>query len=230
MENVKKLPAILYLDKNGFYFFEDGLPSVVSLAFLATSVRDMDVINGASIMTQVKSFIEQYKIPPGIINIIVSPNITFEKDFVDLTPEALEEKTKNFVDTIPFESVMSKKYPIDKGAKVIGWNEELYLELKMSFEKNSFIVDQVIPYQLLGTDQALIQNFNQENAVQLLRRIDHLKQFTMLTIQKEKPQVTQNSNDKKSTKPKQSKTRLYVMGGIFLILFIILGYMLLNQS
>ena len=77
MESNKKQPAILYLDKNGFYFYEVGLPSVVSLAFLATSVRDMDVINGASIMTQVKSFIEQYQIPQGIINIIVSPNITY---------------------------------------------------------------------------------------------------------------------------------------------------------
>ncbi len=230
MENTKKQPAILYLDKNGFYFYEEGLPGVISLAFLATSVRDMDVINGASIMTQVKSFIDQYKIPLGVINIIVSPNITFEKDFVDLTSDALEEKTKNFVDTIPFESVMSKKYPIEKGVKVIGWNEELYLELKMSFEKNSFVIDQVIPYQLLGSDQALIQNFTQENAAQLLRRVDHLKQFTMLTVPKEKPQVTQNADDKKSSKPKQSKTRLYVMGGIFVILFIILGYMLLNQK
>mgnify|MGYP001249560862 FL=1 len=98
MENTKKQPAILYLDKNGFYFYEEGLASVISLAFLATSVKDMDVINGASIMTQIKSFIDQYKIPLGIINIIVSPNITFEKDFVDLTSDALEEKTKNFVD------------------------------------------------------------------------------------------------------------------------------------
>jgi len=229
MENTKKQPAILYLDKNGFYFYEEGLASVISLAFLATSVKDMDVINGASIMTQIKSFIDQYKIPLGIINIIVSPNITFEKDFVDLTSDALEEKTKNFVDTIPFESVMNKRYPIEKGVKVIGWNEELYLELKMSFEKNSFFVDQVIPYQLLGSDQTLIQNFTHENAAQLLKRVDHLKQFTMLTLQKEKPQMTQNTDDKKSSKPKQNKTRLFVMGGIFVILFIILGYMLLNQ-
>ncbi len=229
MESNKKQPAILYLDKNGFYFYEVGLPSVVSLAFLATSVRDMDVINGASIMTQVKSFIEQYQIPQGIINIIVSPNITFEKDFVDVSPDAIEEKIKNFVDTIPFESVMSKQYPIEKGFKVIGWNEELYLELKVSFEKNSFIVDQVIPYQMLGSDQALIQNLTQDNALQLIKHADRLKQFTMLNIQKEKIQISQNPDEKKQIKPKQSKTRLYLMIAVFVILFGILGFMLLNQ-
>lgn len=229
MEFNKKQPALLYLDKNGFYYYQTGLPSVISLAFLATSVKDMDVINGASIINQVKSFIDQYHIPLAIITIIVSPNITFEKDFVDLTSDALEEKTKNFIETIPFESVMTKQYPIENGVKVIGWNEELYLELKVSFEKYAFIVEHVIPYQLLGSDQALIQNLTQDNALQLLKRVDHLKQFTMLTIQKEKIPTVQEQEDKKDKKPKAKKTRLYAMAVVFIILFGFLGYMLLKQ-
>lgn len=229
MENIKRQPALLYLDKNGFYFYEVGLPSVVSMAFLATSVKDMDVINGASIMNQVKAFVDQYHIPPAIVTIIVSPNITFEKDFVDLITEALEEKSKIFIDTIPFESVMTKQYPIEKGVKIIGWNEELYLELKISFEKCAFVVEHVIPYQLLGSDQSLIQNLTQDNALQILKHIDHLKQFTMLNLQKEKTQAIQEQENKQISKPKSKKTRLYVMAGVFILLFGILGYMLLNQ-
>jgi len=229
METNKKQHAILYLDKNGFYFYEVGLSSVVSLAFLATSVKDMDVINGANIVTQIGSFIEQYQIPPSLVTIIVSPNITFEKDFFDLISDTLEEKIKKFIDTIPFESIMAKQYPIEKGVKVIGWNEELYLELKSSFEKYSFILDAVIPYQLLGSDQALIQNFTQDNATQLLRRIDRLKQFSMLTVQKEKLPTSSDQHDKKDTKPKKKNVRLYAMAITFVVLFAILGYMLLKR-
>ena len=229
MESNKKQPALLYLDKNGFYFYVTGLPSVISLAFLATSVKDMDVINGASIMNQIKTFIEQYKILPCTITFIISPNITFDKDFIDLTTEEYEDKSKIYIDTIPFENVMSKAYPIEKGFKVIGWNEELYLELKISFEKCGFIVDQVIPYHLLGADQPLIQNLTQDNAAQLLRKIDHLKQFTMLRVQKDKQQVVQNQDGKKESKSKKNYTRLIAMGIIFVILFAILAFMLLKK-
>lgn len=228
MEFNKKQPALLYLDKNGFYFYVEGLPNIVSLAFLATSVKDMDVINGTSIMSQIKSFIEQYSIPPSTITIVLSPNVTFEKDIIGLTPEAQEEQVKNFTDTIPFESVLSKQYPIEKGVKVIGSNEELYLELKISFEKCSFAIDHVIPYQLLGNEQPLIQNLTLENASQFLHHIDRLKQFTMLTVPTKAQGATIQQNTKE-LKPKPNRTRLYAMAAVFLVLFGILAYMLLKK-
>lgn len=230
MEFNKKQLAILYLDKNGFYFYETGLDSVLSLAFMQSSVRDMDVVNGASIMTQVKTFIDQNKIAPATIAMILSPNISFEKDIVGLTPDAQGEEVKKFIDTIPFESVLSKEYPLDKGVKVIGCNEDLYSELKISFEKSAFSIDSVIPYQLLASDQALLQNLTAENASQLLRRIDHLKQFTLLTLEKEKVQINQNLNAKTNQKPKTNKPRLYAMAITFIVLFAILGFMLLKMK
>lgn len=230
MEFNKKQSALLYLDKNGFYFYEAGLESVISLAFLPSSVRDMDVINGASIMAQIKTFIEQYKIAPATIAMILSPNISFEKDIIGLTSDAQAEEVKKFIDTIPFESVLSKQYPIEKGVKVIGCNEDIYSELKVGFEKSAFSVDMVIPYQLLASDQVLIQNLTAENASQLLKRIDHLKQFTLLTQERERVQSSPNPNVKTNEKPKTNKTRLYAMAATFIILFAILGFMLLNMK
>ncbi len=231
MELTKKAPAFIYLDKNGFYFFETGLPQVLSLAFLATSVRDMDVINGGSLMTQVKGFIDQYRIAPATITVIFSPNITFEKDIVGLAKEAQDEEVKKFLDTVPFDSILSKEYPIEKGVKVIACNEDLYLELKMAFEKNSFSVDNAVSYQLMGQDQTYIRNLTPDNASQLVRRLDHLKQVTLLTINKEKFQPIQMADNKKEdAKPKTNKTRLIAMVAIFGVLFIILGIMIVNMK
>ena len=137
MEFTKKQPAFIYLDKNGFYFFENGMTQVISLAFLATSVKDMDVINGGSLMTQIKGFIDQYKVTPASITIIFSPNITFEKDLVGLAHEQQEEEIKKFLETVPFDSVLSKEYQIDKGIKAIAGNADIYMQLKMAFEKKA---------------------------------------------------------------------------------------------
>lgn len=231
MEFTKKQPSLLYLDKNGFYFYQAGLQSVISLAFLETSVKDMDVINAASLSTQISSFAGQHHISPAVITIILSPNITFEKELIGMTVGIQEEETKKFIDTIPFDSVLSKTYTIEKGVKVIGCNDDMYQELKAGFEKLASTIDNVVPYLMLGGDQSLIQNLTTENAAQLLRRFDHLKQISMFTVQKEKaPASTSTSQTVKSEeKPKTNKTRLIAMVGVFAVLFAILGFMLLKH-
>lgn len=229
MEFAKKQPALLYLDKNGFYFFENGLPGVVSMAFLETSVKDMDVVNGASIMSQIKNFIDQYHITPASITVVLSPNITFEKEITGLPAEEQEDAIKKFVDTIPFDSTMSKNYPIENGVKVIGYNEDLYQELKVNFEKNGFSIDSIIPYQLLGGDQQMIQNLTLDNAAQFLRKTGGYRQSSMLAFEKDKQPQTQ-SPIKKGPPAKKSNMRLYVMVGVFAVLFVILGFMLINMK
>ncbi len=232
MEFNKKQSALLYLDKLGFYYYQEGLLNVVSLGFLETSVKDMDVINGASIKNQIKAFIDQYQITPASVTIILSPNVTFEKDLVGFGKEEETEQVKKFVDTIPFESVLSKVFPIANGVKVVGCNDDLYTELKMGFENNKFTVTSIVPYQLLGNDQALIQNLTIENAAQLLKRLDRLKQFSLVAEQKDKPAISTSSTQTNTIteKPKSNKPRLYAMAGIFVVLFIILGYMLLHMK
>lgn len=229
MDFVKKQPGFLYLDKNGFYFYETGLTLVVSLAFLSTSVRDMDVVNGSSLINQIKSFVDQYQLAPASIAVILSPNITFEKDFMNLGREAVKEGVDKFLDTVPFESALSKEYAIEKGVKVIAANDDIYRELKLGFEKCFFSIDSVIPYQMLGQDQALIRNLTTENATQLLKRVDHLKQFNMISVERNKT-ITQNIPEKKgAVQSKKPKVRLYAMIGIFVALFAILGIMLLRM-
>lgn len=229
MESTKKQQSFIYLDRNGFYFYQPSLPTVVSLAFLEGSVKDLDVINGASVFTQIKSFIDQYGIGPAAITIIASPNVTFEKDITGFTPEQMEEEVRNFVDTIPFESVLFRKYPIENGVKVIGINEDLYTEIKVSFEKSASTVDCVVPYQLIGSDQSYIRNLTTDSAMQLVKRLDHFKQFTLLSIEKPKNEVSQNTEIKNQSKTKKSSTRLIAMVGIFTLLIIILAVMLLRH-
>lgn len=230
MDFIKRQPGFLYLDKNGFYFYESGLTLVVSLAFLATSVKDMDVINGASLINQIKSFVEQYHLTPASILIILSPNITFEKDFVGISRESAKEEVEKFIDTVPFDSVIAKEYPIENGVKVIAANDDLYRELKVGFEKVSFSVENIVPYQMLGQDQSFIRNLTTENAMQLLRRVDHLKQYSMNSQEKKQTLVNQNDIGKKEgSQNKKPNTRLFAMAGIFIVLFIILGIMLLRM-
>jgi len=148
---------------------------------------------------------------------------------MNLSREDLKEEVDKFLDTVPFESALSKEYTIEKDVKVIAANYDVYRELKLGFEKCFFSIDWVIPYQMLGQDQALIRNLTTENASQLLKRTDHLKQFNMIPVERNKT-VTQNIPNKKgATQSKKPNVRLYAMLGIFIVLFAILGIMLLRM-
>lgn len=231
MELGKKPPAILYLDKNGFYFYSDGLPTLTSLGFTPEVVRDMDVVNSTAFLTQIKTFVEQYQLTPSTISIVLSPNVTFEKDVVGLDKEQQDEAVKRFVDAIPFENVMYKTYPIEKGVKVIGSSEDLFTELKIAFEKLGFGIDIVIPFQLLGADQPLISNLTADNASQLLKRIYRYKQQSLFNAQQPKVEISSTpTTTTNSGKSKKNNTRLFAMIGVFAVLFAILGYMLMTMN
>lgn len=230
MDFAKKQPGFMYLDKNGFYFFESGLTTVLSLAFSTASVRDMDVVNHASLIGQVQDFIGQYKLPPADFPIIFSPNITFEKDIVGQSQENTRIEIEKFTDTIPFENVLFRQYPVDKGVKVIACNDDMYREIKAGFEKAGSNVTGVVPYQMLGQDQELIKNLTIDSAIELVKKIDRLKNLSMIVATKEKPLINPASSDKRTVgQPKKINIRLFLMAGVFAILFVILGVMIVNM-
>lgn len=228
MDFAKKVPGFIYLDKGGFFLFETGLGSVLSLAFSTTSVRDMDVMNRVSLHGQIQTFIQQYQIKPGDFLIILSPNITFEKEILDQDQDNIKIEVDKFIDTVPFDSVLSKEYPINKGVKVIACNNDIYLELKAVFEKNASSIDFVVPYQMLGQDQALINNLTVDSASELLKKIDKLKQLSMV-IQEKKEPIILGGLQKDEAEPKKTNTKLIFMIVIFVILFAILSIMIVKM-
>ena len=228
MESNKKKSALLYLDRGGFYFYEMGLPNMNSMGFLPTSVRDLDVVDIVSLESQIRTFVEGTKLSPGEITIVISPNIIFEKDILTTEVEKQKENTDKFLETIPFENVASTTIPIENGVKVIGINEELYLSIKNAFEKLGSSVESVLPYYSLGTDTFLLNNLTAENASILLKKVDRLKQFSLLQ-NKPKTPISSTTNTQGESLPKKNSMRLYAMLVIFAVLFSILGFMLLKK-
>lgn len=228
MDIANRKQILLYLDRGGFYFYEMGQSNIVSMGFLPTSVRDLDVIDVISLESQIKTFVESTKLAPGEITIVISPNIIFEKDILITEVEKQKEAVDKFLETIPFESVASTIIPIEKGVKVIGINEELYLSIKNGFEKLGSSVESVLPYHSLGTDMFLLNNFTTDNASILLKKVDRLKQFSLLQDKLKTP-ISLDINSQGKPLPKKNSIRLYAMIGVFAVLFVILGFMLLKR-
>lgn len=225
MDFSKKQPALLYLDVNGFYFYESGTSSVVSMGFLPESVKDMDVINPTTLENQIKAFIEQGKITPCNISIILSPNLIFEKEILVTDVEKQKSEVQHYLENLPFENVASSNLPLEKGIKVSAVNEELFTSLHTAFNKFGSAVENVILYSSLGPDAQMINNLTPENANLLIKKMDKLKQQSLLR-QRPKPAATEEQKPSETTTKKKQSPRIYVMAVFLLVLIGVLGYML----
>lgn len=228
MDFSNKKQALLYLDRNGFYFYQVGFSNIISLGFSETSVKDLDIVDDKSLENQIQAFSVQNKLVPNNITIIISPNLIFEKDILSLDPQQQKEAIEKFINTVPFNNVATYNYNFDKGIKVIGVNEDLYLAIKNGFEKIGSNVSLVLPYHSLGSDAALLNNFTVANISQLLKRVERLRQFNLLHAKILNTQPSQTTPNSTNGKKPKINIRTIAMGGFLLVLLLVLGYMLLN--
>ena len=134
----KKQSCILYLYRNGFILFINFYSSITKFVFLQTIVKDLDLINEDQLRIQIKSLIESYKIPAGVLIIILTETVLFQKDIPNHAaaeygqPELKEgqnEKIEKFLDSVPFENVLSKNVPLQNGVRIIATNKDLVDEI-----------------------------------------------------------------------------------------------------
>lgn len=240
--NNRKKQAILYLDRNGFYFYEIGLLNILSLGFLETSVKNLDIMDEKSLDNQIQIFSVQNKLPQANISIVISPNIIFEKVIETMEPASQKEATDKFLSTVPFANVSSYTYNLDNGVKIIGLNEDLYLAIKNSFEKLGSTVTLVLPYQSLGPDASLLKNFTKENLTQLIKKVDRYKRQNLLHVKLQGiPAESPPEEEAKSEPVKTQSTNFYIqkikankraliMGTLLLGLLVVLFYMLTHMQ
>lgn len=226
MDFNKHQQAFLYLDRNGFIFFETG-GNPLTFQFPENCVKDLEIINQEELVNQIKIFSEQNVLIPANITIILSPSVVFEKDF-QTQEESHDEEMQKFLDAVPFELIASKNIYSENGVRIVAANKTLYEEIGASFIKLGSVLDSVIPYEALGENIGLLNDLNVQNAEIVLKKVDTVKQMSFLI---DNP-ATQKSSSMQATKDnkkvvKSNPMRLYVMAGVFVVLLLILGFMLI---
>ena len=226
MDFNKRQQAFLYLGRDKFDFYGTGFGNVLTFPFSQITMRDLEILNDIQLQTEIEQFVQQYNIPPENITLIFAPTVLFEKDIVTTSPA---EDTQKFLDSVPFENILSSTIPIENGVRVFAANKSFYEILQTTFSKNGSIIETVIPYFVFGQDYTMLDALDAQIASNLLKRIDSIKKLTMIQPKIDQPQTQDSSEVKNNPNKKQAKIRLYGMIGLFSLLLLILGIMLFNQ-
>lgn len=247
--------AVLYLLPNGFYYFQEQLSSVLSVAIPKEVLSDLEVKDVEKFSALLQTFVSSYKLSPSSIAIILSPWMVFEEDIQAspatdasvkkdnflVTPvvnhtselqEGVSQDVEHFLSLVPFENVLSRVFPAQKGVKVIAANEDVVRILGETFFQFGSEISSVVPYFAIPGLSFETSGFSIEYASLALSRFESLKQFTLLNQAVAKPKEESASVAEKPISQKKESKRLFVLIGLFVILIgaLIVVYFTLGTS
>ena len=195
--------------------------TVYTLQFLPGVYSEMEILDLDRATKQLTEFFFLNKIPPSeFILIIQSP--LFRKDLPIAPQTQLELSISNYLDYIPFDSVVSKRIKSDSGVMVIATNGGLLQDVKKMFEEASSHVQCVTTIEGLSMiPKGGMSVLTQASAEVLLKNIQLLRQECF-------PVTSQRSIDGfeivGEEEPHKEKSTLPLLIPVFIILLIILGY------
>lgn len=229
-----KKEDVLYLDRDRFDFFDSGSGRILTFPFQPNAISSLDIVNQQELENQIKVFIDQFKISPANLVIILSQNVLFEKDFVKIPIEEQTPAIEKFLDVVPFDSLATKLIPIHDGVRISAVNKALCDGISLSLEKVGFTTEGIVPYEELQPEIAQATALDGPTLSVILKKLDSIKSFSFAVSSKIPNKTKTNSptqpSTKKITTDMPSKGRIILLGGVFLVLIIVLVFVIINQQ
>jgi len=181
MDFSSKQTGIFYIERARAFYYDNMLSSPLKIEFPENVFIDSEVIDRKKFYLLLHDFLEKNKINPyKIIYIVLSPLITFEKDF-DKKTIISQTEFQELQDIIPFEEVISKEYRLGNIIRIISANRSLCNILRSVFEEDKFIVGGITPLSVIkefitGLDKNLNLNL-------LLGKTDLLKSYSLFNTE-----------------------------------------------
>jgi hypothetical protein len=213
--------TIIFLDKNRI-FIHDG-NGILKLDIPENIIRDIDIIDKSGFDSLIDAFIKTKKLDSVQVWLVLMDGICFSKDIVQTDAIKVENDTKDFLEAIPFDKVISKKYRAGGVIKIIAANLE-YVEAVMEiFEKEGFLIEGVVPGAMFPNGSTK-KSPDTDYAKYILDNKNLMRTGNMLA------KVSLPVNQPNTTEaPKKSRLLPFLIGG-FVILLIILIVVITTRS
>ncbi len=216
-KDVSKKPAgIFYLEPNRGFFYDQTLPSPIAIEFPPDIISDLEVVSKKKLEYAIQAFLNTYKIVPKSIMILLSPNVTFDKDFI-LETVQIDKNIQEFLDLVPFQEYISRQSKFPGKIKLVAANKDLTEAIKDSFANMDFAVSAIIP--LSFCIEVIPQLQTNLDLALILEKTPELRGYSLTS----EIIVSEEAQKKKDTKDSK---KLYGIIGILAILFLILFFVI----
>lgn len=151
---------------------------------------------------------------------LLAPSVYFDTAIPTNSEVSIEKLRTDFIDSVPFENVISHDYQIGQVQKVVATNQDLITALAQLFAKSGYATRAVVPSVLLGEFTTLTPTLRGQV-------INKISEFASKSLMLRESAITVPQAGPNAAKPKSS---LPLLLGVFVVLLLILAIVIyLNQ-
>lgn len=216
--------AIFYIDANKAYFYGSNIATMLQVTMPADTMSYFDILNKDKFYQTIQALVTTNKIEPVPLFIVIAPQATYEKDLVGKTVDEINTETQQFLDTVPFDKVLSKTYKVQNVTKIVATNKDLYEYVRHGFEKMQFTTSAAVSLSLL--QKAMPEIGTSLNFDVIATKLDAVKQYSFVTHEEINNPGSPSQSVEESSKP--NPLRLYGLIGVFVVLIGILVFMVIT--
>lgn len=228
----KKPTGVFYLDANKAFYFEQALTSPIPLDIPADTISNFELLNKKKLVVLIQTFIRSYKLVPKNITILLSLQGTFDREFPHGSIE-MQKSIQEFLELVPFEELLQRKIVMSGKTRVVATNKEICEAIKSTFVGSGFLVSGIYP---LSLSMEIIPELKSNLDLSLfVNKISDLKTINLQPIveasysasfEGESSSVGSIVSSSPIEKEKPSRTRLYALSGVFVVLILALVYVI----
>ena len=208
---------VVYLDRQRLIVIRASSEKGLVLEIPASVVFDIEVVDYDSLNYILANFVEQNKIEPADVILVLAQAVYYEKEISASTPEEQKSNTEAFLKDIPYKNLLSKEYPAGAKKRLVAVNKNFYEPIVMFLEKNDFNVLSIIPYFCLEINKLQLTEFSGKEAKEVISKYKILEPLSLATTQEIDKSVATVSYQPKEKSP---RTLALIIG--FCLLFVIL--------
>lgn len=208
----KNLHSILYTTASKLFWYGEHFSSLMQQVVPQDTMSDLEIMDPDKLAAVVREFLLQNNVKDGEITVILSAEVTFEKEFID--DNALKDGLILFLEQVPFEKVAHRVYHLNKKIKVVAVNHEYCMALRRILIEARCIPTAFIPFTIL---QDTLPELHSGIDLRIMHaKLDVIKQYNLFVGEETSQSVT------RTTKQINEKNRLYVLIGLFVLLLMVL--------
>lgn len=219
-----KTVSVLYIDRQQIMLFSPEFKEAHQFKFSSEAIQDLEVLNKNALQRQLENWFEQLEFTPSLGLIVFSPQTYYHHQFAGETLEPEDPKIAQFTDTVPFDSIESKIYPVNEGAVVVAMNKHLFEPLVTVLERSGYLVMAAVPAMVTGIDFTQ-QQFDAKTGAQLLNSMEALSKFSFLDAET----VEEKLNPKTDFMTVKIDRKVIAGAIVFVLLLVVLGVLLWTQ-
>lgn len=209
---------VIMVSKNALQIVGLGEDKIEMVTIPPTIINNMEIINKDGLYTLITEWLKSHPHTTAEIIWLLAPDICFEHQLTSGEQDKVDSETLQFLDTVPFEEVLSRTYKPLEWRLIVAVNKDLIMSLVQGFTLHGFATRAVVPSKLVQADAQLTSEI-EHNAI---KRVSELVRESLITPPSPIDTYMPNNSVVVGGAEPKPKSQLPLLLGVFGLLLVVL--------